>query len=122
MADDTNVWVNNSQSEESTNPDGSTKTVQKPGMKKTMSLLGMVQRLAVKRSNGAGLDSVSVHCPSQLLPRQNSATILSRMRKWSLYGSQGCSKALGGETVYEQMKKIPLKMHIWCWVLIWCIN
>ena len=114
IADDTNVWVNNTtektQRDEATR---GTKQVKQKGMKKSAPLLGMLQSVTLKRVGSNELDCVALHCPSQILPKQNAGTILSRIRRWCVYSSEG-SSMLGGEELRKEFEKIPLKMFIWC--------
>ena len=85
------------------------------GQAKVQSLLGMIWTIALQRPN-KGLDIVRVHSPSQVLPKANASTMLSRMRRWGLYTSSdtGVADAFGGQDVYALFEKIPLKMLITC--------
>lgn len=112
VADDTSIWVNHSTEKVELTEEGSISKEQQ-SMKRTCPLLGMLQQLAVKRSDGRR-ECVSIHCPSQTLPRQNAGTILSRMRKWALYSSAGCSEFLGGTELRQLFEQVPLKLVIWC--------
>lgn len=125
VADDTAVWVNNTAEKVTVKENGNSgdegngddnvniRKKEQVGMKRTSPLLGMLQQICLKRSDGT-IDCVSLHSPSQLLPRQNAGTILNRIRRWALYSSSGCSEWLGGEELYELFRKVPLKMLIWC--------
>ncbi|CAE7719587.1 unnamed protein product, partial [Symbiodinium sp. CCMP2456] len=119
VSDDTNVWVNNpSQKREIVENGRIADSVKKnKGMKRVQSLLGMLQHLILRRSDGTGTGSQAVaqiHAPCQLLPRANSWTILHRMRRWSLYSSVGCAPQLGGESLWNVFATVPLKLVLHC--------
>lgn len=128
VADDTNVWVNNStvarmRQKENAEQDVSGDCVDpkfetKRGMKKMQSMLGMLQHVSCRFDGDARAaceDIVQLHVPSQLLPRANWSTIHDRMVRWSVFsGVGGCSEALGGDRLWEAFKNIPLKLVIHC--------
>lgn len=93
-------------------------------MRKTAPMLGMIQHMAVRRKDSRGrkgdFECVALHCPSQILPKQNAGTILSRIRRWGVYTSSGCPPAYGGQELYDEFANIPLKMLMWCAGLSFC--
>lgn len=113
VADDTNVWVNNTSEKVTVNEDGQEEKQERNGMKRTSPLLGMLQFVCLKRTDGTS-DCIALHSPSQLLPRQNAGTILSRIRRWAVYCSSGCSTFFGGRNLYSLFEKVPLKVIIFC--------
>ena len=86
------------------------------GQAKVQSLLGMIWTIALQRVGQNGLDIVRMHSPSQVLPKANAATLLSRMRRWGMYSSAepGSAEAFGGSETYKCFDRIPLKMVITC--------
>ena len=118
VSDDTNVWINNPSQKR--NIDASSGVVngvtQVKGMKRVQSLLGMLQNLILRRKSeedGCGT-SAQIHAPCQLLPRANAWTILSRLRRWSLFSSVGCAPQFGGDDLWNKFAEIPLKLIVHC--------
>ena len=122
VSDDTNVWVNNPSRKRDIDEAGGVSSNLKAvkGMKRVQPLLGMLQHLILRTEPEAGVPGAGdvhiaqVHAPCQLLPRANSFTILSRMRRWSLYSSVGCAPQLGGQDLWRLFAQIPLKLVIHC--------
>ena len=117
MSDDTNVWVNNSSQKREILETGriADSAKRNKGMKRVQSLLGMLQHLILRRSDGTGSQAIAqIHAPCQLLPRANSWTILHRMRRWSLYSSVGCAPQFGGENLWNLFAAVPLKLVLHC--------
>ena len=88
-------------------------------MKKMQSMFAMLQSVTLRyadESSGPGR-IVSVHAPSQLLPRANWSTIHNRMTRWSLYCSGGSAEPFGATTLWDMFKTIPLKLVVHCWGL-----
>lgn len=115
VADDTNIWVNNSSVAHQKDSLGLMCKTESKGQAKVQPLLGMIWTVALGRTRDrAGIDMVRIHSPSQVLPKANGATILSRMRRWGLYTSSpsGSADAFGGEETYKCFSQIPLKMVI----------
>lgn len=118
VSDDTNVWVNHkTTSYDQNGPNGGLSEVR--GMKKMQSMFAMLQSVTLRyadESSGPGR-IVSVHAPSQLLPRANWSTIHNRMTRWSLYCSGGSAEPFGATTLWDMFKTIPLKLVVHCWGL-----
>eukprot|EP00435_Cladocopium_sp_Y103_P050187 s1190_g15.t1 len=118
VADDTNIWVNNAGVDYKKDAMGVLqKGVSNKGQAKVQALLGMIWTVALDRvDQTVGVDLVRMHSPSQVLPKANAATILSRMRRWGIYTSadSGSADAFGGQEVYTCFSQVPLKMVITC--------
>ena len=119
VSDDTNVWVNNPSKKRAISETGyasaSVKTVK--GIKRVQTLLGILQTLVIRRSSSGsdGAASIAhVHAPCQLLPRANAWTILSRLRRWSLYSAVGCAEHFGGGQLRKVFESVPLKLVLHC--------
>ena len=100
VLDDTNVWVNNTSRKRHVTETGVVEGESaRKGMKKVQPLLGMLQHLILRKvdDQDGPCQIAQIHAPCQLLPRANSWTILSRMRRWSLYSAAGCAEQLGGQ-------------------------
>ena len=117
VSDDTNVWVNNASKKRCFNDKGVLEgTSARKGMKRVQPLLGMLQHLILRKADeadGAG-QIAQIHAPCQLLPRANSWTILSRMRRWSLYSAAGCAEHFGGGQLWNLFASVPLKLVLHC--------
>ncbi|CAE7490171.1 unnamed protein product, partial [Symbiodinium necroappetens] len=119
VSDDTNVWVNNPSKKREILENGRTadSANKHKGMKRVQSLLGMLQHVILRRSDGDGMGSqaiAQIHAPCQLLSRANSWTTLHRMRRWSLYSSVGCAPQFGGESLWNLFAAVPLKLVLHC--------
>ena len=55
-------------------------------------------------------DCVQLHAPSQALPKANTAVVLDRTRKWSVFCSQGTAEPYGGQEVARHIEAVPLKL------------
>jgi len=117
VADDTNIWVNNAGVAYKKDALGVMQKAVGKGQAKVQALLGMIWTVALDRvDQSVGIDLVRMHSPSQVLPKANAATILSRMRRWGIYTSAdpGSADAYGGQEVYTGFSQVPLKMLITC--------
>ena len=93
--DDTSIILAQEKSESLFTQSGEvSKELSKKGSAKKQSLLGVIQRVAVRRttaSSGKPCQTVQVHVPAQVLPKANAATVRDRLLTWSVYSSSGCS-------------------------------
>lgn len=112
VADDTNIWIQGTNNSEE---DASKKTK----AKKMVSVLGMCQSLAARRSDHVPLQFVTIHAPSQVLPQANAFTIRHRLQKWSVLSSAGSGKHI---QVEDALQQIPIKVIISCNLDLFALN
>ena len=100
--DDTSVWLAQEKNElKADKPEGAHEddSKKKAGRKKTQSLLGLLQRVFLRRTGDDGQpfgETVELHAPAQLLPKANAYTVRDRLLKWAVYSSSGCCLAPRG--------------------------
>ena len=121
IADDTTIWANNAHPsvkafKRELEPQEQRKDLADRGAKKTITVLGQIQRLSLRRANEPGGigDTVQVHSPAQVVPKSNAFTILARLRQWGLYTSAGTCAWFGGDDLFKGFEQIPLKLKIHC--------
>lgn len=71
-------------------------------------MLGLLQSLVLRRDQGCQAETVQLSQSASVLPKANTATIRSRLRKWSPFTSEGCSDHFGGELLEEELRKLKL--------------
>ena len=93
LHDDTNVFLNQDAGLDAERGKGS-----KRGSLKRQSLMGMVQRVFVRKVEnvctpdpGTNGETVQIHVPAQVLPKANGFTIHDRLKRWCVLCSDGCS-------------------------------
>eukprot|EP00439_Symbiodinium_sp_Y106_P064319 s684_g10.t1 len=60
------------------------------------------------------LRTVQVHCPGQVLPKANAATLYNRLHRFSLCGVEGSAAFAGGDELAAILATIPLQVILSC--------
>ena len=118
VADDTNIWVSSAltarkESKSDTMPKQEVERKIR-GMKKMQALLAMLQHVFVPVPGEPGFEVWQLHAPCQLLPRANWCTVNSRMRRWSVFCSEGCGEQFGGQELWSEFCKVKYKLIVCC--------
>ncbi|CAE6910289.1 unnamed protein product [Symbiodinium sp. CCMP2592] len=60
------------------------------------------------------MDTIQLHCPGQVLPKANTATLHDRMQRFFVCGARGSAELMGGDSLTAGLRRIPLQVVVTC--------